>query len=83
MLFLTNITKLPLRQALEGAKGYISAGPSTDLPNNSLIQYLLIHMYLEESDNPPTSKLIDNPLYVRHCSRQYLENAEKYVTDRI
>lgn len=47
MLFLTKITKLPLREALEGVKGYISAGPSIDLPNNLVIQYLLIYTYLE------------------------------------
>lgn len=47
MLFLTKITKLPLKEALEGAKECISAGPSIDLPNILFIQYLLIYTYFE------------------------------------
>lgn len=47
MLFLTKITNLPLRDALEGAKEQLSVGCSIGLPNISSIQSVPKYSYLK------------------------------------
>lgn len=47
MLFLTKITNLPLRGALEGAKGQLSMGCSIGLPNTLSNQSVPKYSYLK------------------------------------